>query len=418
MASSLESLPTELLAMIATECVIKRDHEDPDVDALLLLRQTSRTIQGATRGVLLRTCFVCRYVFLSVAKLTELRDMSSIPEFSKRVNTLRFVCRSKEVLLSTREGDQMQLIETAKNNPDREIHTLEAGFLLVAALRQFSGLRDIVFQDQMCKPKSPICPGDLPVDVSDTIDFVLLALQACCLRPSKLWIIPSGSKSPNIAICNFRSISPFANVISAVESYRLVPGTRSVSDNRDMRPFETGQQIADNLRMMSSLNSLEIDFSQYRKGAKLLDTLAEHVHLEHLGSIRLARLNCDITAVTKILCNHAPTLTLCSLTAIASTKASHTAKYRELFVMLRDRFELRRLELKCLLADHRPRASILKFPLLEGVTVGEEPDEDGFMVVELSRKVLLGGRKRVKKGIDDMLNSMQWVPVKKHMSHT
>lgn len=130
MAASLETLPPEILDIIAAFCTSKDGRT-----TLCNIRSTCRKIEDSIRKKWESEHFTTRCIDLSPASLTKLRDLGLVTGLAKEVRSLTINCE-----------DDSRLCSSRSSGPNSPIEAARIGLLLGVALENFANLDHICFQ--------------------------------------------------------------------------------------------------------------------------------------------------------------------------------------------------------------------------------------------------------------------------------
>ena len=192
MTYSFESLPSEILGVIATFCV---ELDDDGEDALFCLPSTSRAVQAATRQTWLSLYFRRRTVILSPTNLAQLKEVTATEEFARHVKA---ICVYSE--------DDRQILQLSDTTEEDDLgslaKSLKLGILLGLALQNLKNLTDVAFKPYDTSANTDDAPTYSGVDFSATFNIVLLALQTNALRPERVAIFELDSPGFSITQCS------------------------------------------------------------------------------------------------------------------------------------------------------------------------------------------------------------------------
>ena len=384
MASPLERLPTEIVEMIANFCV-----EEP-VNRLYNLRATCRTIEADTYDRWRSSFFTDRYVDLTPAKLTELKDIAAIPGFALSVEGIIVRCEGDAKLF--RQNDQRVLRSSELN---------QLWSLMAAAFQNLQNLQLIQFEPAKPEPRDHAITDSTwqTIDVSKTFSFVLSAAQYCGLRPT---VISSAVKDEgmNLGISDISFMPHLSELFSEVERLDLQRLSAPRSQNNSAKFPE---QVARSLNLMRSLTRLRLlDMSP----EPLMRHMSMHAYLPSLTSFCLDYAECLIRDVILFLRRHANTLIEFEIRNVTPIEDDAESIYRVLLENLRDSLHLSNLAVGDLYTSDGSRCQFLK---VDQTDVEEDENEDGFVEVDFS-DIVFEGEHSVQEGLSDMLSWMILTP--------
>lgn len=161
------------------------------------------------------------------------------------------------------------------------------------------------------------------------------------------------------------------------------------------------------LKQMSSLQSLNIMFYDVEEqSARFFEAAAETVKLPSLQHLSFWYACFQMHDLLLFLRNHAPTLKYCELAPVFAYTDDEKA-YRDLLsAFASDDFDLEAVSFGELYGND---GSYFAFPDLDCTEISDEPNEDGYIVVDTSLLLHLEGKDQVRTGLIRMLNCIERV---------
>lgn len=396
MAPSLESLPPELLDGVAEFCYA--DESDKEENILFRLRSTCRAVEAGTRHVWRRKYFSHRYLKLETQKLEQLKTATAIPEFAEAITCLEVECRDNTKLHGT------------LNNGDVPVPSLSELLQpfeqsLRCAFRNLTSLATIYFNTLESDTNDPWHAAERDtVDFSASFATVLKAVQDCNIRPTT--ILARASDKVRFGIEDCSMMLQLRECFSEVKELKLSFLFDSLLVNRPIDRTQLGQHLATGLNHFQSLTCLRLGFN-WPDTVEIFDCVAATIFLPQLKVLRLWQLWCTCDALSAFLRKHARTLESCTLIS---------PRFPELHAgpQAADRFsEVLKVLRSCRLLEQlvilwaKGLDCYISFPTARAqVSWSEEPNEDGFIEIEVDSSLLALEDEEIDEGISQVLGGV------------
>jgi hypothetical protein len=190
-------------------------------------------------------------VDLESGKLAQLKEIGAVPDLARATTTLVIRCKDDSKLLDVQYGI---------SQPSAEL--FELSFKVLLALQNFGNVTTIKFkpeeqdwdEEQDCE-EPRIVDGE-PIDFTNTYSLVILAAQACGLRPHEI-IWSSVFFDGEFKITTCEAIQRMAECFSNLRTFELCLADHNRSQS--LRSF--AKDLAIGLNVMQSLSRLSLDFS-------------------------------------------------------------------------------------------------------------------------------------------------------------
>ncbi|KAK3701698.1 hypothetical protein LTR37_015351 [Vermiconidia calcicola] len=260
MASSLTSLPPELLELVA-DCI-----ESPEDWSAL--RLTSRRIQDATRRAWTERFFWKRDVFLDRQSLSKLVDISMTANIARTVRCIYIQCED-----DSRYLDYPASEKTFSPEPPSRLEPNEVLSLLLLALPNLGNLTLVCFRDaeDTHERRDDEVPdwGNI-VRFTSAFNQVLSAVEESGLCPKAIAPLPS-MRDTRLGIMDCSILSQTPRCLSKIEEFRtsVLVDTMGAHVAPRLSGSEFGQQLVAVMRDMTTWRG-DIDFPGMR--AKVYDS--------------------------------------------------------------------------------------------------------------------------------------------------
>ncbi|KAK4951208.1 hypothetical protein LTR10_010181 [Elasticomyces elasticus] len=156
------------------------------------------------------------------------------------------------------------------------------------------------------------------------------------------------------------------------------------------------------LQQCTVLEELSLSFNNSVEEGDAFDCLASAVLLPQLRRFVCSESDCHTLSMMRFLSNHAATLKSCDLSFIGFWRRD-AVEFTDLLNMIRESMRLEQLALY----ECDEGYSRLRFPDMIKVRSGSEPNDDGYIIVELDETISLKGYDEVQSGLACMLKCMR-----------
>ncbi|KAK3652321.1 hypothetical protein LTR22_011675 [Elasticomyces elasticus] len=384
MAPTLVSIPPELLEKVAKSL----NPEDDDSNALLALRSVSRDTRSAVHKVFVRTYFTKRSVFFMKSKLCELEDIASSAELALRVTDLEVICEPS----TTKTPDWGVTFEGTARQPD---FTALASPLSVL-LAKFPRLATISFVKDYyaTEPKDDQCPT-YRWDFDATFQATMAALAMVGIQPTTMrtdmgWESLGFDKDQS-----WFCLLPHLDFLHRLDLSLFLD--RELGVNVD----KIGMNFLLALQQCTVLEELSLELGYSNEVRDAFDCLASAVLLPQLRRFAFYHTACDTPTMMRFLNNHAATLKSCKFCVLEFWRRD-AADITNLLAMMRENMKLEQLDFhEC------SEGMATLFPDMVKVRFDSEPNDDGYIVVELDDTISLEGYNEVQSGLACMLKCVE-----------
>lgn len=337
MAASLAALSPDLLGIIADFC-LEFEREDR---SLLDLRSTCRWVEAGLRSKWIDAYFSCRVLDLDAAKLAEATAVGTIPEFARATTVLEVQCRDES---------KIKQFNSEHDNTQPSAEILDLSFRLLAALQYYKNIKTIEFiptRDGINETRSD--SDGLVIGYSATFSFIILAVQACGLRPESIFTVhPKDEEFPCVFELTSSEFMPqLRDCFSALKLFRC----RLAVHDTERGVSDFAHDFALGLNLMQSLTSLTLDFHASTDdglAAIFFKELNFTVRLPQLAGLHLRGLSCSVQDLISFIIKHAATLERCTLALITATEDVAMLLYRTLLGDIQSKCKLSYLSVRWL----------------------------------------------------------------------
>lgn len=279
---------------------------------------------------------------------------------------------------------------------------VKLGLLLGLVLQTLKHLTHVAFRRAETSTNANGNEHTSTFDFSATYSIVVLALETYRLYPEFLLTYEPDDVGLSITQC-----SAMPQLTSCLANLKTLSISLGVRDATPVEHPDGNTKLTNHLvggfKLMQSLQQLILTFCNQRESCSLISELAKCVYLPKLNLIALFAPTCSVVHLTQFLCKHSEPLTSFAVTYIAAVEKDADKAYRRLFTKLRDEFNLKSFVVGSLeTSNDEP----FEFPHIDRTIVKDEPNEDGFINVDLSHSLCLNGAGEVKNGPSQMLSCM------------
>lgn len=400
MAPSLLDLPPELLDMIARQC--DKDENDHSQDGLLQLRLTCREVERSTRRAWRSAYFTQRTVKLELKKIATLKSVADNPEFGKAVTRLKVLCV---------DDAKLSMLDPINGGGVVEGFLAQCTGVMSLAFHNLSNLETILFVPDGSGWTDRIAhdADGKVIDCSATFQAVLLAIQACGLRPRMIQIMPSFETQIYTGIACCDAMLRLKDCLSSLEVLALQLLSHSKVVDREIDRTLSGRYLAGAIGSMKSLRKLALSLEQSSISARTMEAIATNMRLPCLSNLTIFTTTCYSSDLLRLLRAHCSTLKYISLINLHLSNENAQHGFRIILEEIGKRFMC-----ECLTVSFiESRYGQAKFLGMwsnakrRGVTAG-----GGNLKIGTSEKeVDLYGVESVKAGVSEMLDCLTWVHV-------
>ena len=402
MAPTLQSLPPELLEIIATKCI---GFDEGLSRSLLQLRSTCREIQLATRRLFVKRFFELRNIRLDTKKLVELDRIHDIPDLAQAIRRLFVECiddfylRGSENDNNLSDGPMCGLLER----------------LLVRAFRRMKNpvaLTFVALDEDICSRKDPY-DGSSYTDVSTTFGAVIMATQAASLSVKSIDMWPNFDVDldafPSLGLRNFQAMPLFSDCFSGIKELQLFLLLERWPTVGTLDKKQMGKQLATALNYCENLEKLELHFMEGPPYPGIFRNLAAKVLMPRLQSLEFHLLTCSLHDLSRSLARHAGTLRSCLLSTIELESEVRSQVFKRFPTLLQDLCNMPALTK--LHVDHVMVGRFeLSFRSRPHISCSFEPLEEDYIEGSKDFETLVLEDDDLKVGLAEVIHGMMWVP--------
>ncbi|KAK4890680.1 hypothetical protein LTR27_010606 [Elasticomyces elasticus] len=356
MAPTLTSIPPEMLEMVA-KCL------DPENDysyALLKLR---------------------------LSKLCELEDIASSAELASRVTDLDFICEPS----TTKTPDWSATLEDTARQPDFTALALPLSVLLA----KFPQLATIIFVKGFyaTEPKDDQ-RQTYKWDTDATVQATIGALAMVGVQPTTISteMCPPLSKDQS-----WFCLRPHLDLLHRLDLSVFLDREHGVNVDK------IGMNFLLALQQCTVLEELFLSLGYSNEVRDAFDCLASAVILPRLRRFAFSQTACNTPTMMRFLNNHAATLRSCEFGWVEFWRRG-AVDFTNLLAMMSERMSLDKLAIEKCSEGQFP---LLTFPNMIKVSFDSEPNDDGYVVVDLDETISLEGHDKVQSGLACMLKCVE-----------
>ncbi|KAK3643351.1 hypothetical protein LTR56_010307 [Elasticomyces elasticus] len=394
MPPTLAALPTELLEMIAG------DSDSWKEDPMLALRATSRELWLKLDHLFTATYFTTRYVWLSLEKLNELRDISTVSRLAARMKTAEVICRPDQsgIMTQTDDSHMQALFDTASKALAATLGSL---------LRRFPQLTTIEFTNKTREDTSTLLPSFQIIDVSSTFANVMDAINAHGIKPNTLRTMTTGD--PALLTTSIHGLLGLPSCLSMLETLELDMLLADSRSGKTMNGTELGLELTSVLQQSPNLVSLSLGMSFTEEAGNFFRSFANSARIQHLREFNIRRALCTSADLTLLMLAHTHTLQECSLGSLRITGASgdHRTVIYDVLGVLREKLRLKRVVLSRLNTEHDTVVFSGMGQTMWWETSGEE---EWITVFHSDEYIELDGYDEVQDGLAQARKCVTYVP--------
>ncbi|KAK5676560.1 hypothetical protein LTS10_010861 [Elasticomyces elasticus] len=391
MPPSLAALPTELLEMIAG--ITDSLKEDP----ILTLRATNRELSLKLDQLFTATYFTTRYVWLSLEKLNELRDISRVSRLATRMKTVEVICRpdSGGRMTQSHDSDIQALFDTAAK-------ALAATLGLL--LRRFPKLTTIEFTNRTREDTSTQLPPFKIIEVSSTFTNVMGAINEHGIKPSTIRTTTTGD--PSLLMTSIHGLLGLPSCLSMLETLELDMLFADPRSAKTTNGTEMGLELTNVLQQSPNLATLSLGMSLIEEAGNFFHSFAHSTQLQHLRRLVLRRALCTSADLTLLLLAHTSTLQECHFGSLSITVDDRTT-IPDLLSVLREKLRLKRVVLGHLNTKHE---TVLFSGMGQTMWWETSGEEEWITVFHSDEYIELDGYDEVQDGLTQARKCVTHVP--------
>ncbi|KAK5676528.1 hypothetical protein LTS10_010829 [Elasticomyces elasticus] len=390
MAPTLVSIPPELLEKVAKSL----NPEDDASYALLALRSVCHDTRSAVEKLFVRTYFTKRCIFFMRSKLRELEDIASA-KLASSVTELDIIYAPS----TTKTPDWGATVEDTARQPDFTALVSP----LSALLTKFPRLSTINFRvEYPTKPNNDQCQT-YEWDLDATFQATMAALKMAGIQPPTIktdmwWSSISKDQSwlclrPHLGLLHKLDFSLFLNTEHGV---KFGPPRETLCVEK------VGIDFLLALQHCIVLEELSLKLGHSFEVGDAFECLASTVLLPQLRRFSFNLTACDTPSMMRFLDNHAATLKRCDFAYVDFLRRD-AVEFTDLLNMMRENMRLEQLALYECSEGESP----MRFPYMIKVSFDSEPNDDGYIVVELDETISLEGYDEVQSGLACMLKCVE-----------
>ena len=396
MPSRLQSLPPELLEIIAGFCMAKGDRE-----SLLQLRATCPDLEVKCQRIWLDEYFSCRYVKLDITKLAELREVTKVPHLAAAVTEIDVLCKDDPKLRETEEFDELSMATSSEV-------LMKYSALLALALQNLKNLDTILFDPIAldCTDRN-LDKGVSFVDISDTFSVVMSAVQACALHPKTMSGIRHDTEHFEFGIARPSPTLHLEGCLDKLEVLEMFFPNVLFSTEAQLPDIGHREQIGRWLTHMPDLKTLDLGFCHSLRSQETFRSIVETAFIPHMRYIRLGPLRCRLRDLKVFLMAHAVTLRSCNLISVSFATTVSVDKFACLLIDMRDKLRLDNFSME----NMWNKEGKFEFPGMDHVDFYDEADEDGYVVINSGQSFKFDNLEDIQGGLTEMIKRVSWTMV-------
>ncbi|KAK5727564.1 hypothetical protein LTR15_003464 [Elasticomyces elasticus] len=390
MAPTLVGIPMEVLEMVA-QCL---DLGNDESYALLKLRSISREAQDKLQNLFVRTYFTKRSVFFMKSKFRELEEIASA-KLASSITDLDVIYAPS----TTKTPDWEATVEDTARQPDFTALVSPLSVLLA----KFPRLSTISFPvDYPTKPKNDQCPT-YEWDLNATFQATMTALEMAGIQPPTIktdmwWSSLSKDQSwfclrPHLGFLHKLDLSLF---------FDTEHGVKFGLPRESLCVEKVGIDFLLALQQCIVLEEFSLRLGSSVEVGNAFDCLASTVLLPQLRRLSFNLTACDTPSIMRFLNSHAATLKSCDFAYVDFLRRD-AVEFTDLLNMMREKLRLEQLALHECSEGESP----MRFPYMVKVSFDSEPNDDGYIVVELDETISLKGYDEVQSGLACMLKCVE-----------
>lgn len=386
MASALENLPTELIEVVSDFCILL---DTEDQKPLLQLRSASCTLEAATRRKWRNHYFDSRAICIEENELKRLQEIASYPEFAHAVKLVDVEC-----------VDNQDLMMYGKPGSYVTAEAYDVEMFLVRAFQNLKDLETIRFLP-VESPKN-VADGDYVLDFSETFGLVLSAVEACRLRPQSIFAADIKGRDFIFVVTRYDVSALPTNIFRNLATLSISLARHAAVPTCTRSELDFTKWFVAALNQMQSLEDVYLSLFEEEEGQRteIFKAASQAVKLPMLEAMVLRFANCEARGLIVFLKNHSETLRYCAFHLVYAESSDGSAYGDLLSALASDVFDLEDLSLGPFIAYDGTK---FDFPLLDSTSVNDEPNEDGYLVVEESPFYRFKGKDKIQDGLSKMM---------------
>jgi hypothetical protein len=271
------------------------------------------------------------------------------------------------------------------------------------ALQNLKNLKQISFRPYDDDESDIRTDTQSVVDFTETFSLVLGVLEVCQLRPEIIEAIDFDPAKFEFVISACDDMAMPLECLSNLKVLQLLLGRSDSEDDGVPSSPDLTKHLIAGLNQMRSLVQLTLIFCDKRESSAFIKELQESVDLPCLTVVHFVSIECRISDLTEFLCKHPKAMKGCGLQCVTAQDVDPEKAYRDLLEKFRDTFQLNVLHFGPLLGTDGSR---FDFPDIDQTIVSEEPNEDGYLVVDIDPYLLFNDDVEVQDGLSKMLSCM------------
>lgn len=401
MAAALQSLPPELVEIIATHCI---SFDEGLSRSLLQLRPTCREIQLATRRLFVKRFFEVRIVRLDTKKLVELDRIHDTPDLAQAMRGLLVECIDDFYLRGSENDDKLS---------DGPMYGLLER-LLVRAFRRIRNpvtLTFVALDEGICSRKDPF-DGSSYTDVSTTFGAVINAAQVASLSVRSIDMWPNfdvdSAAFPSLGLRSFQTMPLFSDCFLGIKELQLFLLLERWPTVGNLDKKQMGKQLATAFNYCENLENLELHFMEGPPYPGISRNLAAKAFLPQLQSLEFHLLTCSLHDLSRFLARHAGTLRSCLLSTIELESEVRSQVFKRFPTLLQDLCNMPALTK--LHVDHVMVGRFeLSFRSRPHISCSFEPLEGDYIEVRRDFETLVLEGDDLRIGLAEVVQGMMWV---------